>query len=150
PPLAAQAARHLAALPWVDVRQDNGAAVDGPFDAIFVNAGVTHPLDAWLDALTPGGRLALPLTGGFPQMGHLRKGVVVLITERAGGKYDAQVTCPMISIYSAVGLRDAALNGVLGRAFQRGPFVRLRTFRRDPHDETPSCWYHTSRFCFEA
>ena len=36
--------------------------LDGPFDAMLVNAGVTHPLDSWLDALAPEGKLMLPLT----------------------------------------------------------------------------------------
>ena len=35
------------------------------FDAILVNAGVTHPLDSWLDALAPGGRMILPLTAAM-------------------------------------------------------------------------------------
>ena len=49
------------------------------FDAILVNAGVTHPLDVWLDALAPGGRMMLPLTAAMPAMGStLGKGVVVL------------------------------------------------------------------------
>jgi hypothetical protein len=29
---------------------------------IYVNAGASHPADAWLDALNPGGRLLFPLT----------------------------------------------------------------------------------------
>jgi protein-L-isoaspartate(D-aspartate) O-methyltransferase len=148
PPLASQAAAHLADFPWVEVRHDHGATADGPFDGILVNAGVTHPLDAWLDALAPGGRLVLPLTVGMPQMGNLSKGMIVRVALREDGGYDAQVTCPMISIYSAVGVRDAALNATLGQAFQRSPFVRLRAFRRDPHDVTPACWYHTPAFCF--
>ena len=51
----------------------------GSFDAILVNAGVTHPQDAWLDALAPGGRLILPLTVDMPGMGTLGKGVIVVI-----------------------------------------------------------------------
>ena len=61
--LAAAAARNLASLPWVDLRCGDSSQVAGEtFDAIVVNAGMTHPLDAWLDALAPGGRMLLPIT----------------------------------------------------------------------------------------
>ena len=52
----------------VEVRHGNGGGPfdDGEFNAILVNAGVTHPLTAWLDALAPGGRIVLPLTGTMP------------------------------------------------------------------------------------
>jgi hypothetical protein len=41
------------------------SGLDGPLpsaDVIYVNAGVTDVPAVWLDALTPGGRLVLPLT----------------------------------------------------------------------------------------
>src|SRR5206468_4950229 len=49
-PLADAARRNLATLPWAEVRHIDGAPAqfDEQFDAILVNAGVTHPLDAWL------------------------------------------------------------------------------------------------------
>ena len=53
--LAGEARRNLASRPWVDVRHgDATEPIGGGFDAILVNAGVTHPLDTWLDALAPG------------------------------------------------------------------------------------------------
>jgi len=55
--LAAEATRRLASRPWIEVRHgDATEPLSEPFDAILVNAGVTHPLDNWLDALAPGGR----------------------------------------------------------------------------------------------
>ena len=55
-PLAETARRNLAPMPWVEVRADAAAQASGEtFDAILVNAGVTHPLDA-SDSLAPGGR----------------------------------------------------------------------------------------------
>src|ERR1043166_6982329 len=35
-----------------------------PYTTLF--RSMTHPLEAWLDSLTPGGRLILPLTAGMP------------------------------------------------------------------------------------
>jgi protein-L-isoaspartate O-methyltransferase len=61
--LAVEARRNVAPFPSIEVRHGHGSAViDEAFDAILVNAGVTHPLDVWLDALAPGGRMILPLT----------------------------------------------------------------------------------------
>ena len=67
-------------MPWVEVRADAAAQPSGEtFDAILVNAGVTHPLDSWLDALAPGGRLILPLTATGGAMGNIGKGLVFLV-----------------------------------------------------------------------
>jgi Protein-L-isoaspartate carboxylmethyltransferase len=80
--LASQAARRLASRPWIEVRNgDASAPLRETFDAILVNAGVTHPLDSWLDGLAPGGHMMLPVTASMPAMGAtLGKGVVVLIS----------------------------------------------------------------------
>jgi len=61
--LAAAARANTAAMPWVDVRHGDGSTVPGgPFDAMLINAGMTHPLEAWLDALAERGRIIVPLT----------------------------------------------------------------------------------------
>jgi protein-L-isoaspartate(D-aspartate) O-methyltransferase len=64
--LARQAAVNLGSMPWVTAQHSDGRSVTGgPFSAIMINAGVTHPEPEWLSALAPGGRLVLPLTAGF-------------------------------------------------------------------------------------
>ena len=146
--LAAQAEGNLATLPWVSVRHGDGTAAGGSFDAILVHAGVTHPQQAWLDALAPGGRLLLPLTVNMPGMGAtLGKGVMVII-ERAvdGGGFRAEVSS-FVAIYSAIGLRDEEIAARLGQAMRRTSFPNLTSLRRDPHDSTPDCWLHGDRFC---
>src|SRR6516164_7611100 len=63
PGLADRARVNLSTYPNVGVICRNGAAV--PFDAadvIYVNAGATRPAGTWLDGLSDGGRLILPLT----------------------------------------------------------------------------------------
>jgi hypothetical protein len=46
-----------ASMPWVEVRQSDGTdALNERFDALLMNAGVTHPHDAWLDAIASGRR----------------------------------------------------------------------------------------------
>lgn len=146
--LATQAKANLAAKPWVEVLHGNGTQpLTPPFDAILVNAGVTHPLDVWLDALAPGGRLVLPLTATMPAMGAtVSKGLTILIARAPEGLSARPIG--FVSIYSAVDLRDAQLNQRVGQALMRNPFPPLKRLRRDPHEPEPSCWMHASTVCF--
>ena len=58
PGLASRAGSNLSYLAHVQVLAGDGGEIDlGPSDAIFINAGATHPRAMWLDALRPGGRL---------------------------------------------------------------------------------------------
>ncbi|HEX5109080.1 MAG TPA: hypothetical protein VFV95_11560 [Vicinamibacterales bacterium] len=146
--LASEARTNLLSMPWVDLLHGDGtAALEGTFNAILVNAGVTHPQDAWLDALAAGGRLLLPLTVTMPAMGSLGKGFMALLTKSADGSFSAR-TLSLVSVYSGVGLRDEALNASLGAAMMRSPFPTFSRLRRDPHDAGPSCWLHGPAFCF--
>jgi protein-L-isoaspartate(D-aspartate) O-methyltransferase len=169
--LARQAAANLADRPWVTVRHGDGRGItDGPFNAIIVNAGVTHPEPEWLSSLAPGGRLVLPLTAAFgapsagagaaPSVGAavafgstmptISKGLMVLVT-RVGDTdhYSARVVT-FVAIYSAVGLRDEAANAELGRAMSRMPIPPLRRFRTDAHEADATCWCHTARGCWST
>jgi protein-L-isoaspartate(D-aspartate) O-methyltransferase len=146
PDLASQARANLAFMPWIDVTTGDGK---GPFsdrfDAILINAGVTHPQDAWLDSLLPGGRLVVPLT--VAMAGTIGKGVVIRVTKDADDCFPAALLT-MVAIYSGIGLRDEALNAALGQAFRTNPFPPIRRLRRDAHDATSSCWLHGSTSCF--
>jgi len=145
--LAGAAQSNLASMPWVTVDRVDGPDVAGSFDAILVNTGVTHPLDSWLDALTPGGRLLLPLTVQMPGMGSLGKGVIVVIARApAGAGFSAEVLS-FVAIYSAIGLRDAGIEASLGQALRRTSFPNLTQLRRDRHEQTPDCWFHADRVC---
>lgn len=73
PELAAAAARNLSA--WGHVSVACGNAVEHavpPADLIYVSAGCTRPVERWVDALRPGGRLLFPLTPGWDTGGFLR------------------------------------------------------------------------------
>jgi protein-L-isoaspartate(D-aspartate) O-methyltransferase len=145
--LAAEAREKLASFPTVEVVHGDATAAGGPFDAIMVNAGVTHPQESWLDALAPGGRLLLPMTVSMPAMGPtLGKGVMVLIAKTYEGAIVPEVLS-FVGIYSAVGLRDAAIEAALGHAMRRTSFPNLTQLRRDAHDAAEGCWLHTERFC---
>jgi protein-L-isoaspartate(D-aspartate) O-methyltransferase len=162
--LAAEARRNLASWSWVDARHGDASAPldgpsDGPFDAILVNAGVTHPLDSWLDALAPGGRMMLPLTTSMPAMGStLGKGLVLLITNDAGSP-PPLVSAPrsamsarvvtVVAVYSAVGVRDPGMNERVGKAMMAGPaqWQAVKRLRRDAHEPSSGCWVHGATCC---
>jgi protein-L-isoaspartate(D-aspartate) O-methyltransferase len=147
--LAAAARTNLKPFAWVDVRPGDGTDLAGEsFDAILVNAGVTHPHEAWLDALRPDGRLMLPLTCTMAAMGPIGKGIFLGLSRR-GDVFEAQ-TVTMVAIYSALGIRDPDLNAQLGKAFARAPFPGIKRLRRDDHEASARCWFHTGRFCLST
>jgi protein-L-isoaspartate(D-aspartate) O-methyltransferase len=149
PDLAAAARRNLADRPCVEVRQGNGAGpLDETFDAILINAGVTHPLPAWLDALAPDGRMIVPLTATTPAMTTIGKGPLLLITNTGNHERLAAKFAGFVAIYSAVGLRDEAMNTRLGQTLARSPFAPVKSLRRDVHTADASCWLHAEGFCF--
>jgi protein-L-isoaspartate(D-aspartate) O-methyltransferase len=145
PDLAARATAALTEWPWIRVTRGDAGSIAGPYDAIVVNAGATHPRSVWLDALTRGGRMVLPLTVAMPPGSPIGKGFVVLIARAADG-FDARIL-NMVAIYNAVSARDAALEQKLGHALQSGAFMQVRRLRRDVHDEAASCCVHGEGFC---
>ena len=151
--LAHGARANLAPYPWLDVRHgDASSQVDGPFDAVLINAGVTHPLDAWLDALAPDGRMMLPLTAAMPAMGAtLGKGLAFLVTKQATGDFAARVF-GVVAIYSAIGVRNDTISERFGRAMMGGPqkWQAIGRLRRDAHDPSETCWLHGETCCLSA
>jgi protein-L-isoaspartate(D-aspartate) O-methyltransferase len=144
--LAARATANLASMPWVRVRHgDASGPLDETFDAILINAGTTHPLPAWLDALAVGGRMVIPLTALMaPPIG---KGPMFLFTRTSDPlRFDAR-TVSFVAIYSAVGVRDDALNVRLADALRTNPLPAVRYLRRDAHDPAASCWLHGFTSC---
>ena len=133
PRLAERAAANLADLENVKVHSRSGSGAPLPScDAIFVNAGATGPLDSWLDALRPGGRLIFPMT---PAEGA---GAMLLITRRSDTLFEARFLCRALFIPCA-GARDRAIAHVLSEAFQCKDLKAVRSFRRHtPPDDT--CW----------
>jgi protein-L-isoaspartate(D-aspartate) O-methyltransferase len=148
--LAAEATRRLASRPWIEIRHgDASGPLRETFDAILVNVGVTHPLESWLDALAPGGRLMLPLTATMPaRESTLGKGPVFLITKDEAGALAARVIA-VVAVYSALGIRDPALNDDIGKALMAGParWTAVKRLRRDRHEPDASCWLHGQACC---
>ena len=118
--LARRAAVNLAHLSQVTVVGRSGAEGSLPeSDVIYVSAGATAPLDLWLDALRPSGRLLFPLTPGGND-GKLGAGKMLLVTRVVEERFDARFVCPVM-IYPCLGGRDEETAKKLAEAFQRGP-----------------------------
>lgn len=115
-------------------------------DAIFASAGATSPVP-WLGALTPGGRLLLPLTvsGANPEIGV---GWYLLATRRDAG-FDARFVSP-VGIYHCIGARTHDGEERLARAFQSGRTDAVRSLSTAPHEPTGACWLHAEGFCLST
>jgi protein-L-isoaspartate(D-aspartate) O-methyltransferase len=142
--LAARAAGHLAHWPQVQVRAVSGAVSPLPAsDVIYVNAGATHPVAAWLDALRVEGRLIFPLT---PDAGS---GCMLLVTRVGTHDYAAR-SLMRVSFIACIGARDAAMSAALHQAFAWGSVDAVRSLHRDDRpDESAWCaglgWWLSTR-----
>jgi protein-L-isoaspartate(D-aspartate) O-methyltransferase len=132
--LAARARHNLSRFSNVSVRTESAATGMIPAaDVIYVNAGATHPLPTWLDALKIGGRLVLPLT---PEEDF---GVMLLITRKAPNSYAANALI-RVAFIPCIGARDAITSASIGAALERQSLKMVRSLRRDSlPDETLWC-----------
>lgn len=149
--LAARARKNLSEYPNVSVHGGDGADFDpGKCDAMLINAGVTHPHPLWLEGLSDGGSLVLPLTvaAGMGMGANLGKGVMAKITRQVNG-FPASIVS-FVAIYSCVGMRDAQLEQALGKAMGTGKLFKLRSLRRDVHEPTDTCFVHGTDLCFSG
>ncbi len=149
PALAARAQLNLQSYGTVKVLADNGSLDRfGTFDAIFVNAGCTRPQSIWLDQLTVGGRLLVPLTVGLSTMPGIGAGSMLLVT-RGETELRARLTSP-VGIYHCEGARSAEEEALLARAFAGGNRQSVCRLRRDAHGLDPNCWLHANDYCLES
>jgi protein-L-isoaspartate(D-aspartate) O-methyltransferase len=138
--LAARATRNLSEFANVTVHHHNATQAPLPScDGIYVNAGVTSPLDLWLDALRPNGSLLFPLTpdhgpGGAP--GH---GAMLLVTRSTDSveTFAARFVTPAMFI-PCIGARDDATAAKLAESFKRGDARMVRSLRRNSRPDQSS------------
>ena len=141
--LADKAATCLSDYPNVTVQPRSGA--EGPLpecNVIYVNAGATAPMDVWLDALLPGGRLLFPLTSAH------NYGAMLLVTKKTDGAFAATIVCQALFI-PCLGARDEETGQKLIEAFKtgglwnpqrKGALWEVKLLHRDDQpDET--CWF---------
>jgi protein-L-isoaspartate(D-aspartate) O-methyltransferase len=99
--------------------------------------GATSPLNCWLDALRPGGKLLFPLTPDGPS-GTPGAGGMLLITRTPADKFDARFIMPVMFI-PCVGARDEEMARKLAEAFQNGAMKNVRSLRRNSAPDV-TCW----------
>jgi len=121
--LAVRARDNLATYANVEVRHQSGT--DGPLpecDVVYVNAGATSPVEAWTDALRPGGRLLFPLT---PVHGA---GYMLLVTRTPTGEFAAKFTTGAI-FTPCIGAQEDGTGQRLADAFARSNVAAVRSLR---------------------
>ena len=135
PGLAARAAENVASLPWVTVHGQSGVAGILPkADAVYVNAGVSQPSSAWLDAVRCGGRLLFPLHGEGEYGGML------MIRKPAHGLVWPAEFVTKAAFIPCVGGQNPETGRRLSAAFRAGGSDAVRSFRLDDAiDDT--CWF---------
>lgn len=140
-PLAAAAQTNLVAWPQASVQLVEGIApIEGKWDVVVAFAGASAPPQAWLDALSDGGRALFPMTGpehwGF-----------MLRLDRLGAGLTAR---PMgqVGFFHCAGARDDAEAQALASALSdQAGLKEIKSLRRDPHDHEASCWLHGRGWC---
>lgn len=149
--LAARAKENLSSYPNVLIVNGDGTSV--PFDAadvIYINAGVTRPVVSWLERLTDGGRMILPMTANQGFMAddptNATSGAVFQI-ERRTSQFSVQCISP-VRIIPCDGARDETSEAALAEAFKKGDCKRVTRLYRN-NDDVPDdrCWLRGSGWC---
>jgi protein-L-isoaspartate(D-aspartate) O-methyltransferase len=150
--LAARAGVNLAPWPWARVTTAATASLEpGAVDAMLIHAGASHLRDEWLDALSPRGRLLVPLTCTMPGMGPtLGKGMTFVVARDADADAWPARMLGVVAIYSLRDLRDPARERALGDAFMRGGRPAVSSLRRDAHAPAADCWLHADGACLSS
>jgi hypothetical protein len=81
----------------------------------------------------------------------LGKGLVILVAKDETGAFAARVIT-VVAVYSALGIRDPAMNERIAKAMMGGPvqFMAVKRLRRDTHEPDASCWLHGASCCFST
>jgi protein-L-isoaspartate(D-aspartate) O-methyltransferase len=149
PELAMRAKANLLRFSNLEVLQGDGAAT--PFRAanvVYVNAGATRPADIWLDQLTEGGRLILPLTTdkGFSEtFDKITSGVVFRIERRGDACFANCVSGA--AIFPCAGSRDEESELALAEALGKGGEHKVTRLYRHHQPPGERCWLQAPGWC---
>ncbi len=134
PDLASRSARNLVGYANVTVHAASALQAQLPrASVIYVCAGATHIPGIWLDALTIGGRLILPLTTSDGP------GFMLLVTRQSAVTYEARHISSAYFI-GCIGARDETESHALRAALRLQSPKAIRSLRRgEAPDETAWC-----------
>ena len=141
PGLAERLSVNFAGQPNVRAVQGDGTKIDfDPADMIYVNAGVTRPVDLWLDRLKDGGRMTLALTRDEDTGGAW------FLIERHGEEFLAK-WISAAGLFPCEGARDTESERALVAALEKGGWDRVtRLYRRGDVPEE-QCWLKAPDWC---
>jgi protein-L-isoaspartate(D-aspartate) O-methyltransferase len=151
PDIARRARRALRRERAVELRQEDVLEAALPAaDVVWVDAGVTRVRAAWLDALRPGGRLAVPLTAVRAPIRAARLvrthiGRVLFVRREPAG-FAARFG-QGLAIMALHGGRDPDEQRTLDAAYRAGGHEAVRSLRREAHAPEPDCWVHCGDMC---
>jgi protein-L-isoaspartate(D-aspartate) O-methyltransferase len=141
PGLAARLVANFADQPNVRAVQGDGTKIDfDSADVIYVNAGVTRPVDLWLARLKDGGRMILALTRDKDAGGAW------FLIERRGDGFLAE-WISAADLFPCEGARDAESERALVAALAKGGGDRVTHLyqRNDVPEER--CWLKGPGWC---
>jgi len=141
PGLAERLKANFAGQPNVRAVQGDGTKINfEPADVIYVNAGVTRPVDLWLDRLKDGGRMTLALTRDKDTGGAW------FCIELRGDTFLAN-WISAASLFPCEGARDAESERALVAALEKDGGDRVtRLYRRGDVPEE-QCWLRAPGWC---
>jgi len=155
PGLAARARENFATRSNVSVLEGNGATLTfDQADVIYVNAGVTHPIASWLDGLSVGGRLIIPLTTDYNSRA-LQPGIDVAKVMRSGVFFRLQRRdldfavrgLLPTAIIPAEGARDPEAEAALEAALAKGGWNKVTRLIRGEPVPDERCWLRGPGWC---
>jgi protein-L-isoaspartate(D-aspartate) O-methyltransferase len=119
----------------------DGTKIDfDPADVIYVNAGVTRPVDLWLDRLKDGGRMILALTRGKDAGGAW------FLVERRGDGFLAK-WISAADLFPCEGARDAESERALVAALEKGGGEGVTRLYRRGDIREEQCWLKGPDWC---
>lgn len=135
---------------YSNISVQNRSGVEAPLpecDVIYVNAGATGPMNPWLDALRPGGRLLFPLTTGHGF------GAMLLVTKKTENEFAAKFVTQAAFVH-CLGARDEQVGKKLAEAYKtggmgnyqrQGGMWEVKSLRRNSEPDG-TCWFAGNRW----
>jgi protein-L-isoaspartate(D-aspartate) O-methyltransferase len=153
PALAELAAANLRGYGNVDVLRSDGANFDpGETDAMLINAGVSFVKRKWLERLTVGGTMVVPITmtatlpqpPSAPGMGYMFR-----VSKTSAGKHPARAISS-VGIFPCANARDAEADVALRKFLSAKPIMAVTCVRVDEHQASETCAVHTAESCLSC
>jgi protein-L-isoaspartate(D-aspartate) O-methyltransferase len=143
--LAERARCNVVHWPQITIEARSGTVEGLPeADAIYVNAGITQPCRAWLDALRPGGRVLFPL-----QPERMLGGMLLIEKPSQEGSVWPARFISRARFVSCQGPQDAELGRSLAKTFAAGGAGKVKSIHfGDQPDGT--CWFNGGEWWLSA